>query len=139
MPAKALLIALLIIPQVVMAGGNVETVERFIEAYNQHDVEAMLELSAPDIRWMSVSGQRISVQASDRIELGDAMASYFTSIPEARAELLSMSESGAFVNTLEEAFWSVDGIEKSQCSLAVYEVADDKIKNVWYFPAHQCE
>ena len=28
----------------------------FVEAFNQHDVDAMLDLSHPDVRWMSVDG-----------------------------------------------------------------------------------
>ena len=132
------LIPLLFLCQVAFAGENTELVERFVSAFNQQDIDAMLEFTAPDMRWMSVSGDRISTETSTRTELRDAMAGYFESTPGVRAEIRSISESGQFVHTLEEAFWLSGGIERSQCSMAVYELLDGKLKNVWYFPAHRC-
>jgi len=124
--------------QVIFAGENADTVERFIAAFNQHNVDVMLELSAVDMRWMSVSGEQISIETSTHAELREAMRSYFGSTPSARAEVRSISEIGSFVSTLEEAFWSSGGAEKSRCSMTVYELFEQKIQNVWYFPAHQC-
>jgi len=132
------LISLFFSCQVIFAGENADTVERFIAAFNQHNVDVMLELSAVDMRWMSVSGEQISIETSTHAELREAMGSYFESTPSARAEVRSISESGSFVSTLEEAFWSSGGAEKSRCSMAVYELFEQKIQNVWYFPAHQC-
>jgi len=132
------LVPFLLFCQVAFAGENAELVERFVSAFNHHDVDAMLEFSAPDIRWMSVSGDRITTETSTHAELRDAMAGYFESVPAARAEIRSISESGRFVHTLEEAFWLSGGAERSQCSMAVYELLDGKLQNVWYFPGHQC-
>ena len=133
-----ILAPLLLFCQAAFAGGNAELVERFVSAFNQHDVGAMLEFSAPDIRWMSVSGDRISTETSTHAELRDAMAGYFENTPDARAEIRSISESGQFVHTLEQAFWISGSTERSQCSMAVYELHDGKLQNVWYFPAHEC-
>ena len=132
------LISLLFACQITFAGENAETVERFIAAFNQHNVDAMLELSAVAVRWMSVSGEQISMETSTHAELREAMGGYFESTPGARAEVRSISESGSFVSTLEEAFWSSGGAEKSRCSMAVYELVEQKIQHVWYFPAHRC-
>jgi hypothetical protein len=138
MRSTTTLISLLFSCQVAFAGENAETVERFIAAFNQHNVDAILELSAVDMRWMSVSGEQISIETSTHAELREAMGGYFESTPSARAEVRSISESGSFVITLEEAFWSSGGAEKSRCSVAVYELFEQKIQNVWYFPAHHC-
>jgi len=132
------LVPLILFCQVAFAGDNGELVQRFVSAFNQHDVDAMLELSAPDMRWMSVAGDRISIETSTHDELRTAMTGYFENTPGARAEIRSMSESGPFVHTLEEAFWQSSGAERSQCSMAVYERLDGKLQNVWYFPAHRC-
>lgn len=137
MRAKTL-VPLLFLCQVAFAGENTERVEQFLSAFNQQDVDAMLEFSAPDMRWMSVSGDRVSVETSTHAELRAAMAGYFESTPGTRSEIQSISESGPFVHTLEKAFWISDGAERSQCSMAVYELLDGRIQNVWYFPAHQC-
>jgi hypothetical protein len=132
------LVSLLFLCQFAFAGENADPVERFVSAFNQHDVNGMIELTTPDVRWMSVSGKQISIEASTHAELSAAMTGYFESTPGARAEIGSISESGQFVHTLERAFWLADGAERSQCSMAVYELLDGKIQNVWYFPTHQC-
>jgi len=50
--------------------------------------------------------------------------------------LLDISADGNFVTTLEQA-GSVE--RRGQCSTAVYEFSGDLIKNVWYYPAHECD
>ena len=132
------ILVLILFNQTANAGESSKTVERFIQAFNRHDVDAMLELSAVDLRWMSISGQEISIETSTHAELREAMSDYFASTPSARSKVRSISESGSFVYTLEEAFWSSGGVEKSQCSIAVYELTGEKIRNVWYFPEHSC-
>jgi len=37
----------------------------------------------------------------------------------------------------ERVFWQGKGGEKSLFSLAVYEVLNEKISRVWYFPAEK--
>ncbi|TDF35819.1 nuclear transport factor 2 family protein [Alteromonadaceae bacterium M269] len=124
--------------QLAIAENGSKTVERFIEAFNKHDADAMLAQASSDSRWMSIAGQKLSTETSTHEELRSAMTGYFESIPSARSEVRSIKESGPFVYTLEEAFWLSNGTEKSQCSVAVYELSENKIKNVWYFPAHNC-
>lgn len=136
LPLMALGIALF--AQGVLASGNKETVENFVEAFNQHDIDAMLELATDDLRWMSVADGQLSKEASNQGELREAMASYFASTPSVRAEIRSITESGPFVHTVEEALWSSHGAEKNQCSMAVYEILEGNVRNVWYFPAHEC-
>ena len=135
----AITLALLLASHTTFAEKNTEILERYIKAFNEKDLGTMIDLSAPDMRWMSVSGQNISVETSSHAELRKAMTSYFESTPSARSSVRSIRESGSFVYTVKEAFWSLNGVEKSQCSLAVYELKHQKISNVWYFPEHKCE
>ena len=123
----------------VYAQSNLSVVEQYIAAFNAHDVEAMLAFSAPDLKWMSVAGQDISTETSSQTELHAAMTSYFASTPDAKSSVRSIRQSGPFVYAVEEAFWTSGGIERSQCSVAVYELQDEKIQNVWYFREHRCE
>lgn len=113
-------------------------VERYVDAFNRHDVNAMATLADEDVRWMSVSGAEISVEAVGREQLRTAMEDYFASVPSACSEIRAIEKSGPFVQVIEEAFWRSGGKEKSQCSTAVYETRDGRIRNVWYFPAHEC-
>ncbi|MDT8408404.1 MAG: nuclear transport factor 2 family protein [Wenzhouxiangellaceae bacterium] len=129
---------LLLPAQSIACCGIAKTVERFVEAFNQRDVDQMLTLVATDLRWMNVTSDQLLVEASTQVELREAMVAYFNSTPGARAEIRSIASSGRFVHTVEEAFWEVNGTLTSQCSMAVYEIAKGKVQNVWYFPAHEC-
>jgi hypothetical protein len=71
----------------------------------------MLELTTDDLRWMSVTNEQLSIDASSQGQLREAMSSYFASTPSARAEIRSITESGPFVHTVEEALWSSHGVE----------------------------
>ena len=117
---------------------NEKLVRSFVEAFNAHDVPRMLTFVAPDLRWMTVTGDKIGLETSDTKSLSDSMQKYLQRLPSARSELRSVTASGAFVNTVEEARWEANGRPRSQCSVAIYEIADSRIKNVWYFPAHPC-
>lgn len=113
-------------------------VRQFVGAFNDHDVDAMLAMAADDVRWMSVSGDDITVEAAGADQLRASMTSYFDSIPSARARLRSVHASGPFIHAVEEAVWLSGDTEMSQCSMAIYEIVDGKVKNVWYFSAYEC-
>lgn len=134
-----ILLASLSFNQMASAAESAKLVERFVQAFNQHNVDAMLELSTEDLHWMSVTGPKITIETSNQAELQESMVSYFESTPSVRSEVHSVTESGPFVFTVEEAFWLHNGIEKSQCSIAVYQFESAKIQSVWYFPEHSCE
>ena len=113
-------------------------VHDFINAYNAHNIEAMLRFCAPDIRWMNIDGDALSPETTADFKLDEAMRTYFKGTPSAHSELRGLIVSGPFVSTIEEASWERGGKKRQQCSIGVYEIRDTKIKNVWYFPAHDC-
>lgn len=135
----AVIFGLLAICHASWADSRTETVEQFVAAYNQRNVDTMLNLVNEDMHWMSITGTNISVETASRSDLRAAMTGYFESMPDATSHIRSVSASGDFVYTLEEASWTVNGIKKSQCSLAVYELTALKIQHVWYFPSHRCD
>lgn len=110
------------------------TVERFIAAYNAHDVDAMLGLAHPEIQWLSVAGDTVSVEADGADALGTAMRDYFAAIPSSRSEIGEMMEAGRFVSVREHAHWESDNRSRTRSALAVYEVEAGKILRVWYYP-----
>ncbi len=114
-------------------------VRQLTEAFNQHDVAAMLAMCTDDVRWMSVSGSSLGVEAEGAAALGKAMEAYFSALPSARSVLLSVDGDGAFLSTVEQAQWQSNGQKKHQCARAVYQLAAQRIANVWYFPAYECE
>jgi len=129
---------ILLLCQPVLAQSNGTIVKAFVAAFNDKDVDSMLSLATEDVKWMSVSADIVSIETADRQALRSAMQRYFNSMPTARSEVRQTSESGGFVYSLEAISWTANGTEKSQCSMAVYELNAGKIKNVWYFPSHAC-
>ncbi len=112
-----------------------EVVERYMAAYNAHDVDAMLELVDPGVQWLSVDGDRISVETEGAKALAEAMRGYFEAAPSTRSSIESMMVSGKRVSVRERAHWESSGQSRSQVALAVYEIADGRIVRVWYFSA----
>ena len=112
-----------------------QVVERFLDAYNRHDVEAMLALAHPEIQWLSVAGEEDSIETSGASALREALVGYFASLPSARSTIEGILPSGRFVSVWERAHWQAkSGGARTQSSLAVYEVEGGKIHRIWYYP-----
>ncbi|WP_299795219.1 nuclear transport factor 2 family protein [uncultured Shewanella sp.] len=116
-----------------------EVVESFIQAYNKHDVELMVQHTSESVRWMHISGTKVEVETSDRTEFGAAMTDYFETLKDARATILKIIDSGNYVSTVERVTWDNDGEQLSQCSIGTFRVKGGKLAEFWYFPAHACD
>ena len=114
-------------------------VQPFIIAYNERNLSEMLRYCDEHIRWMWVERDKLSSETSGKTELSEAMRQYFASAHHTRSTVLSWQQSGEFVSVVEQASWPHQGEIRHQCSLAVYQLHEQKILNVWYFPSHTCE
>jgi len=111
-------------------------ISEHIRAFNAGDVEAMAEMQHPDIEWLSVSGTKLSVEVSGREALSKNMTEYFKSPTKVTGQLRGWSINMPYVSVTETASWtSKDGSETSQSSLTVYELDNNLIRRVWYYPA----
>jgi len=111
-------------------------ISEHVRAFNAGDVEAMAKMQHPDIEWLSVSGTRLSVEVSGREVLSKNMAEYFKSPTKVTGRLRDWSINMPYVSVTETATWTAtDGTENSQSSLTVYELEDNLIRRVWYYPA----
>lgn len=110
-----------------------QVVERFLEAFNRHDVEAMLSLAHADVQWLTVADDKISVDTAGQAALRDSMKSYFASLPTVRSTFESALVAGPYVTVVERARWQGKSGERTQAALAVYEVREGKVRRVWYF------
>lgn len=112
-----------------------EVVERYLDAYNDHDVDAMLEFVHPDIQWLSIDGDRVRIETDGTEALAQAMRGYFEAVPSTRSSIETMMVSGNRVSVRERAHWKSSGQARSQTALSVYELVEGRIRRVWYFPA----
>lgn len=113
-----------------------ETVNAYVAAYNDRDIDAMVALMHDDIEWLAVEGGQVSAMARGKADLVAQLREYVAS-PAATTSTLSDSViNGRFIAVTETASWiSPDGDTRSQAALAVYELEDDLIRRVWYYPA----
>ena len=116
-----------------------DTVSAFLSAYNEHDSAKMLQHVASNVRWMSVSDNKINVEADGKSALAAYMDGYFESMPSTRSEPREIQSIGNFVSVIEEAQWQRDGKHEAQCAAAMYELRDGLIQNVWYFKVQPCK
>ena len=112
-------------------------VQRLLEAFNAHDVEAMTRHVAEDVQWLSAQGGALRVETEGRAALAEAMTGYFRSLPSARSEVEALLVSGDFVAVRERVHWEQDGQPRSQAALAVYELRGDLVARVMYFAAER--
>ncbi|MDZ7772655.1 MAG: nuclear transport factor 2 family protein [Balneolaceae bacterium] len=110
-----------------------ETLTRFYEAFNSHDVEAMLELAHEDIRMYSVSGPRISTDIDGKDELRTWLTNYFAEYPEVRSEISGFGRHSNYTSLVETATWGDPDDPVSQSSTVVYEVSDSLVVAAWYY------
>lgn len=119
--------------------GSSQVVSQFLAAFNQHNVEQMLSHTTANVHWGHVKGNKMSLEASNQTEFGAAMTDYFQTLPAAKANIISMIDSGSFVSIVEEVSWNTEEGRNNQCSMGVYQLSGDKIASITYYPPHTCE
>ena len=111
-------------------------ISEHVRAFNAGDVTAMAKMQHPDIEWLSVSGSAVSVEVSGREALTKSMTEYFQSPTKVTGKLRDWSINEPYVSVTETASWTAkDGTAKSQSSMTVYELKDNLIRRVWYYPS----
>jgi len=119
--------------------GTANLAIQFVDAYNQHDVAAMLNLVHDDVRYMYINNDEIYTETKDKKALAEFLPEYFKQKPAAQSKVWSNSQAGPFITQVEQALWTTaDGQAKSQCSLSVYQVQAQQIINIWYHDVFTC-
>lgn len=119
------------------ASAEMAVIRAALAAYNAHDAAAVAAHYADDIAWFGFGADgKQSLEGDGRDAVQKWLAGYFQSLPDVRAEISDVAQSGAHVSFRERVTWTAkDGTKRAQAALAVYEVRDGKIKRAWYFPA----
>ena len=120
------------------AGGEaLRVVQEHSRSFNRRDLGGMMAGVSPEVEWYSVDGENIALELRGRDALRDAMADYFKATPSFRSEIESAVVSGAYVSVCERASWQSASGPRTQTAIAVFEVRDDLIRRVWYYPAER--
>jgi uncharacterized protein (TIGR02246 family) len=113
---------------------NEQSVRDFVSAANLRKIDTMMNMVTDDVQWLSVVGDKISVETQGKASLRESLTAYFSSTPSARSELEWVSASASRVAALERAGWQGKAGPKSQTSLSVYEFTGALIARVYYYP-----
>jgi len=109
-------------------------VKAFIKAFNDHDSEAMTRFCHDDIRWGYVDGVSVSIAGNNVQELKQQMTDYFTQYGDVESVAEKISVNNDVVSVLERVSWGKVEERKTQSSLSVYQLRDNRIQSVVYFP-----
>lgn len=113
---------------------NVDVVLGLMNSFNAHDPDAMKLFWADDVTWYEIADGQSSVITSSAAQLYTELVSYFEAYPDVKSKLDSISVNGNFVMGIETPVWEQEGESKSQSSIVVYELEDQKVKRFWYYP-----
>lgn len=112
-------------------------VELFIEAYNQHDIDKMLDKTSEEVKWLYNIDDQLFIETEGKDALRTAMLAHFKQHTNARSQVKQSMTLGDTVAVIEEAF-SNDG-ERSQCALSIYQLKQNLIYSITYYSATACE
>ena len=113
----------------------IAVVRRFVQAFNDRDIDQMVSMLGPNFVWLNVAGDSVAVEVRGAGPLRGSMEAYFRQLPSARSELEKVSVLGPWVSTIERAHWTSSGGPRSQAAVAIYEVRHGLVQRVWYYPA----
>ena len=116
---------------------NEQSVRDYVSAFNLRKIDAMMSMVSDEIQWLSVVGDKITVETQGKARLRESLAAYFNSTPSATSELEWVRASGSRVVTLERAGWQSKAGPKSQTSLAIYDFSGGLISRVYYYGAEE--
>ncbi|MEJ0089486.1 MAG: nuclear transport factor 2 family protein [Limisphaerales bacterium] len=116
---------------------NEQRVRDYVAACNKREVDTMLSMVADDIQWLTVTGDKITVETQGKPQLRASMEAYFKSTPSAKSELEWVQATASRVAALEHASWQGKSGPKSQASLSVYEFRGGLISRVYYYPVEK--
>lgn len=116
---------------------NEQLVRDYVSAFNKHELDTMLSMVSEDIQWLSVAGDKITIETQGKAKLGESMTAYFKATPSAQSELQWVRMTASRVAAMERATWQGKSGPKSQSSLSVYEFRAGLITRVYYYPVEK--
>ncbi|WP_409253366.1 nuclear transport factor 2 family protein [Bacillus sp. SCS-153A] len=102
--------------------------QKQLDAYNAQDIEAFLDCYSEDVTVMEFPSNKVMYKGIG--EMRERYTRMFEENPKNHAELLNRMTKGNIAIDHEYVTGRANG--KEVYAVAMYEVCDDKIKNVWF-------
>lgn len=116
---------------------NEQRVRDYVTAFNNRAIDTMLGMVTDDIQWLSIAGDKITVETQGKAKLRENMEAYFKATPTVKSELEWVRVTASRVAAMERAAWQSKSGPKSQAGLSVYEFSGALISRVYYYPAEK--
>ena len=115
-----------------------QIISDYVQSFNDCDLQAASTLMHEEIEWLTISGSSVDVTTQGKAALIEALTAYMTNGCSTVSTLSDWSVNGPHIAVKETAGWmNADGESQSQSATAVYEIEDQLVRRVWYFPAHR--
>ena len=108
-------------------------VELFIDAYNQHNIEEMLEKTTEEVKWLYNINDKLLLETDGKDALRKAMVAHFNQQSNAHSQIKQSLTLGDTIAVIEDTF-SNDG-QRSQWAFSIYQMKQDLIHSVTYYSA----
>ncbi len=106
---------------------------KFIAAFNERNINAMISMTATDVKWITIAGDKLTTQTGDQAALRTFLEGYFKTCPTCRSKITNVSQAGSRVTMTEIAAWQTEKGTQTNSSFAVYEFSNSKIARVYYY------
>ena len=120
------------------ASVTLDRVASFMQAYNAHDIDAILLNMSDDVKWFNVADNQLIAETTDKKQLYEAMQAHFKAKPNARSRIKDSIALGDTLGVIEEAFSDKNGITTSQCAMSIYQLSQGLIISITYYAAAKC-
>ncbi len=107
-------------------------VQRQLDAYNAHDLEAFLATYSPDIEIFDIT-DAAAPQMTGLEGMREVYGGMFVSMPNLRCDLGNRIADGAFVIDHEICAMGEPG-DPPERAIAIYQVENNLIRRVWFAP-----
>ena len=115
-------------PQTLVPDTAEDVVQRQVNAYNARDLEAFVSFFSPDVEFFDLGDPKPSL--SGRNDLRLRYRTFFAKVPKLHCQITSRIVQGNRVIDHEKVTGLPDG--RVLRAVAIYEVALDKIRRVWF-------
>lgn len=115
-----------------------QIISDYVQSFNDCDLQAASILMHEEIEWLTITDSAVDATTQGKASLVEALTAYMAKGCSTVSTLSDWSVNGPHIAVKETASWTnADGVFQSQSATAVYEIEDQLIRRVWYFPAHR--
>lgn len=112
-------------------------IRRYVDAFNRHDVDATVGCVDTSFRWYNIAADSMQLTMAGRDTQRSGLARYFKAFADVHSDISALAVNGPWVMVREQVRWTGAKGRAENIALAVYEVRENLIRRVYYFPAER--